>query len=227
MPVATATSAVLAPGCCRRASDAPSSGTVLPPGRTSCDCVRLSTTGSDPTVVTSTSSPLPTGTLDEVTSSTVPLAVVVTLVISPVAGTTTYTVPSWETWTTPSPPTSAVGSRFSASNEATPANGTTHSRPSSPSRTATVEPPSATFAPVGGRTVPSSFSRATSTGLTDPAPSSTSSTLPAFCSTSNEADDASSDPSRAWDSKLNRPSAPPEVRVTHTPESLSSTSAVA
>ncbi len=199
--VATTTSSDAAEGCCNRASAPSSSATVRPPGRTSCDAERSSTTGSSPTAVTSTSAPDPTGSVvDAGSPETAPRAVVRTVQSVPVDGTATNTVPSCATTTSPSPSTSTVGSSSSASNEVAPSNGRTHSRPSSPSRIAVVAPPEATCAPAGRRICPVSLRWATSTGDDVLVPWSSRRTRPASCCTSNDALPALSVPSIAWDS---------------------------
>ncbi|CPU66336.1 Uncharacterised protein [Mycobacteroides abscessus] len=199
--VATTTSPDPADGCWSRACSAPSTATVRPPGSTSCEAERSRTTGSSPTAVTSTSAPFPTGRdVDAGSPRTAPLLVVSTVHRAPVEGIAAKTVPSSDTVSAPSPPTSAVGSSFSASNEVAPSNGRTHSRPSSPSRIAVVAPPEATCAPAGRRICPVSLRWATSTGDDVLVPWSSRRTRPASCCTSNDALPALSVPSIAWDS---------------------------
>ncbi len=74
--------------------------------------------------------------------------------------------------------------------------------------------------------MPRSFESATSTGLSVPRPGSNARTVSASWRTSAAVPDETRVVSSAWAAVLNRPSSAPVPRVTHTPESLSSTFAV-
>ncbi|GMA22806.1 hypothetical protein GCM10025864_05650 [Luteimicrobium album] len=74
--------------------------------------------------------------------------------------------------------------------------------------------------------VPRNLESATSTGLNVPRLGSYARTVSACCNTSADVPDDTNVVSNACAAVLNRPSSAPVPRVTHTPESLSSTFAV-
>ncbi len=162
---------------------------------------------------------------ERVVRAAVPLSVVVIVVRSPDRS-ATCTVPSVPTASTAPLPTFATGLVTFVSNDATPAAGTTYTSPLSEARIAVDAPPRPTCASVGSFAVPRSFESATSTGLSVPRLGSYARTVSACWSTSADVLEETSVLSRACAAVLNRPSSAPVPRVTHTPESLSSTFAV-